>query len=330
MPVNEADRNRVVMTRLKLRHLRLIDAIVEAHTISGAAAALNVTQPAISKGLREVEEILGVPLFERHADGLVLTAYGRAMAARSKLIQSEVRYAVDEIGALSAGTSGLLTIGALLVSQPLLIPTALNLLRRRSVSANVRVVDGTQESLLAALRGGSLDFVVGRLARVEKTEPFAQQVLLREPLIVVAARKHPLARLRKLTPAALATAEWILPPRDSAAYGAIRRILDEQGVARPVNHIESVSYLTVRSLLIDGGMVAVLPRSVAQIDIDSGLLTALPVPIAQEPLPVGVTLRSDHPITPLVASALDCLREAADMLTAKKSRPTAGSSRHVL
>src|ERR1700741_2882634 len=82
----ESNRYRSVIARLKLRHLRLVEAIVDAGGISAAAERLHVSQPAVSKGLREVEGLLGVPLFERGGAGLMLTHYGRAVLAHGQVI----------------------------------------------------------------------------------------------------------------------------------------------------------------------------------------------------------------------------------------------------
>jgi len=94
------------MSRLKLRHLRLIDAVAEARSLSAAAAKLHVTQPAASKGLREIEDILGTPLFVRGAKGLTLTMFGRSLIAHSKTIQSEIRHVTEELEAIDGGNSG--------------------------------------------------------------------------------------------------------------------------------------------------------------------------------------------------------------------------------
>ena len=102
-----------VLTQLKLRHLRVIDALMEAKSVSGAAKILHITQPAVSKALREIEDILGAALFRRGPQGLSLTDYGRIVLMHGRQMQTQLQRMVEEIEAIRAGDSGVVTIGAL-------------------------------------------------------------------------------------------------------------------------------------------------------------------------------------------------------------------------
>jgi DNA-binding transcriptional LysR family regulator len=307
----EPDRYRSVIARLKLRHLRLIEAIVEAKGVSAAAESLHISQPAVSKGLREVEDILGVSLFERGPSGLTLTHYGRAVLAHGQVIQSEIRHVTDEIEALSSGVTGVVAIGALLVSQPSLLPRALALLRERDVAAVARVVDGRQEELMAALRAGELDVLVGRLPAVEQSERLVQEVLLYEPMVVVSGSRNPLAAQRRVGYRELAQADWIFPSPESTVYSQIMQLFTQHGLSRPRSYVQSVSFLMTRTLMVDNGMLAALPRSVVARDVESGLLRVLPVRFPHEPLAVGITRQGGRRLSALAAVTIQCLREAA-------------------
>jgi DNA-binding transcriptional LysR family regulator len=319
----DSNRYRSVIARLKLRHLRLIETIVEAKGISAAAASLHVSQPAVSKGLREAEGILGVRLFERGPAGLTLTHYGRAVLAHGQVIQSEIRHVTDEIEALGSGVTGVVAIGALLVSQPSLVPKALDLLRRREIAAVARVVDGRQEELMAALRAGELDLLVGRLPPVEHSERLVQEVLLYEPIVVVCGSRNPLASERSVAFDALAQADWIFPSPESTVYSQIMQLFTQHGVSRPRSYVQTVSYLMSRTLLIENRMLAALPRAVVERDIESGLLRVLPVRFPHEPLAVGITRRGDQILSSIAAVTIQCLREAAKAITT--ARPIAES-----
>jgi DNA-binding transcriptional LysR family regulator len=252
----QSSRYRSVIARLKLRHLRLIEAIVEAKRVSAAAETLNISQPAVSKGLREVESILGVALFERGPAGLTLTHYGRAVLAHGQVIQSEIRHVTDEIEALSSGATGVVAIGALLVSQPSLVPKALALLRERDVTAVAHVIDGRQEELMAALRAGELDVLVGRLPPVEQRERLVQEVLLYEPIVVVSGSRNPLAERRSVGYHELAQADWIFPSPESTVYNQIMQLFTQHGVSRPRSYVQSVSFLMMRTLMVENDMLA--------------------------------------------------------------------------
>jgi len=311
MPAIYDARLQDVMARLKLRHLHLLQAVAEQRSVSGAATKLNVSQPAVSKSLREAETILGARLFDRTQDGLALTRSGRAVLAHGTVIQSELRLLSTELDVVASGLDGAVTVGAQLVSLPSLIPAAWRLLHDRNLDAVVRILDGTQQSLTAALQGGQADLVVGRLMERAPRDKLVQEVLFYEPIVIVAGAGHPLAGRREVRQVDLARAQWILPPAGSTALGPILALFTEHGMERPRCNIETVSYLTVRSLLMGNDMVAALPRSVVQQDVCSGHLVVLPVPVLQQHLAVGVTRRADAQLSPLAEVFIQCLREAA-------------------
>jgi len=321
------DRYRSVIARLKLRHLRLIEAIVEAKGVSAAAESLHISQPAVSKGLREVESILGVSLFERGPSGLTLTHYGRAVLAHGQAIQSEIRHVTDEIEALSAGVTGTVAIGALLVSQPRLLPSALALLRERDIAAVARVVDGRQEELMAALRAGELDLLVGRLPTVEQNDRLVQEVLLYEPMVVVSGSRNPLAARRSISYRELAQADWIFPSPESTVYSQIMQLFTQHGLSRPRSTVQSVSFLMMRTLMVENGMLAALPRSVVARDVESGVLRVLPVRLPHEPLAVGITRQAGRKLSALAALTIQCLREAAKSGAAQEAPAAAWEPR---
>lgn len=312
----ESPRYRQIMSRLKLRHLRLIDAIVDAKSVSAAAATLNVTQPAASKSLREIEHIFGVSLFTRGPKGLTLTMFGRSVVAHSKAIQSEIRHVTEEIEAIDAGTSGVITVGSMLVSLPILLPAALRLLRKRDIRVPVRVIEGAQDVLMEELRRGAADLLVGRLTPIDTNGRLVQEVLLYEPIVVVAAGSHPLAKKAAVSYRDLAQASWILPPSNSIVHGPVMQLFAQHGFSKPRAYVESTSFLMVRTLLMDNELVAALPLSVVKRDLDSGDFAALPVRFPHEPLAVGITIASDRALTPATSQLMSCLREAAKSLPA--------------
>lgn len=306
-------RYRRLIARLKLRHLRLVEAVSEAGGVSAAAELLGITQPAVSKGLREIEAILGVQLFDRGLHGLTLTPYGRAVLTHGKVIQSELWQVTEQIDALNNGISGVLTVGCALVSSSQLVPRALRLLHERTSAAAVRIIDGSEEGLVASLEEGIADLVVGRLPPTDRVDNLLREVLLHEPIIVVCGINHPLARKERVSYVDLAHSEWIFPPPRSFVHAAIMQIFAQSGLPRPNQYVECLSFLTTRTLLISNGMVAALPVSVVRHEQESGLIVELPVRFPQPALPVGVMTRQGKALTPLARLMIDCLREAASI-----------------
>lgn len=320
------DRYRRILDRLKLRHLRLIDAIADARSVSAAAERLNVTQPAVSKGLREIEDILGMPLFVRGTRGLTPTMIGRSLLAHGKIIQSEVRHITEELDAADTGSSGVVVVGSMLVSLPNLLPAAVHLLRERNVDVSVRVIEGAQYALAEGLRSGAIDLMVGRLAPIDKRELLEQEVLFQEPIAVVAGRRHPFMQQPELSHRELAHARWILPPPDSVVYGPVLQLFAQHGLSNPRAYVETTSYMLVRSLLIEHDAVAALPLSVVQRDLDNGDIAILPVRFPHEPLSVGIITVSGRTLSPGATQLVFCIRQAAS--NHRLGSPKPGADRH--
>ena len=147
--------------RLRLRHLQVLLSLASTGNLSQSAAALNTTQPALSKWLKELEEDVGLPLFERHARGLRPTSHGEALIEHARRIEAHLDLARDDMQALRAGGSGLVSIGTSGVSAADTVPLAVARLLERIPRAQVRLVEGTMNLLMPQLARGELDIVVG-------------------------------------------------------------------------------------------------------------------------------------------------------------------------
>ena len=123
--------------RLRLRHLQVLLSLASTGNLSQSAAALNTTQPALSKWLKELEEDVGLPLFERHARGLRPTSYGEALIEHARRIEARLDIARDDMQALRAGGSGLVSIGTSGVSAADTVPLAVSRLLERMPRASM-------------------------------------------------------------------------------------------------------------------------------------------------------------------------------------------------
>ena len=297
------------MDTLTIRHLRVVAAIGDLGSISAAARALHISQPAVSKTLAEAEAILCASLFDRSARGVAPTPAGLLLLARGRLIHTELGHLTREIAALQAGEVGTVTVAALLVALPRLLPSAIARMRGRVGDCIIRVVTGTQDSLMGALRTGAVDFVVGRLPSHGERDQLVQEILYQDPIVIIARAGHPLLRSDPVDVSALAQASWVFPTADSSVFGIITDLFARHGLSLPRSHVESVSFELVRTLLLEHDMVAALPRSLVQAELASGSLVELGVSIPNAHLPVGITRRADRPLTPIVEAFLQCLRE---------------------
>jgi DNA-binding transcriptional LysR family regulator len=301
---------RWITRKFRLRHVELIAELHDCGSILKAARRLSLTQPTVTKALRDVESTLGVRLFERSNRGLEPTAYGEIFARHAKIVLAQLRHAAEELESLRAGYSGKVTVGTLLAASASILPDAIAMLKKQRPAVAISVVVGTYDILMPSLLVGDLDMVLGRLPEEGRSRALVYEEFYAEPICVVARRGHPLARKRRLTLRELANEPWLLPLPQTALRRQIERAFVEAGAPLPRNVIESVSILTNRALLRKSDCIGVMPYHVALDDVELGLLAILPVKLKSIETPVGAILRAPGKLPPAAAALLDCLRLA--------------------
>jgi DNA-binding transcriptional LysR family regulator len=174
------------------RLLRHFLGVVEKRNITAAAEALHISQPALTRSIRQLEKTIGVPLFERLPTGVALTKQGEVLARRVKLMELEYRHALSEISALEQGVTGMLRIGAGPMWVSAILPGIVTAFHQQFPKVKVRLTEGAIDSIVPALLAGEID-----LACVTLSFP-SQPELVKEPLVnvrqaLVARAGHPLA-----------------------------------------------------------------------------------------------------------------------------------------
>jgi DNA-binding transcriptional LysR family regulator len=298
---------RLLDGRLKLRHLRLVDALSEHGSIVGAAAHLRVTQPVLTRALRDLEEILGVELYERGPRGVTPTIYGTAFTEHARAVLAQLTQAGRHVAELADAGLGTVTVGTHLAGSNLLLPRAIARMKAERPNVTVIIREGTPEALLADLEAGRVDFVVGRLTGPVR-RPLRQRRLYDEPVRLVVRRRHPATRLRAPALADLIDYPWALPGTETALRRELEQVFLRADLPLPANRIECTSILTLRNLLAETDTIAALPMLIVAGD------TALaPLPVSLEPMShtVGVTRPAGRPIGPSARALLDYLDDVA-------------------
>ena len=301
---------RWITRKFRLRHVELVAELHDCRSILKASKRLSLTQPTVTKALRDVESTLGVKLFERSNRGLEPTAYGEIFARHAKIVLAQLRHAAEELESLRAGYSGKVTVGTLLAASASILPDAIALLKKQRPGVAISVVVGTYDILMPALLGGDVDMVLGRLPEEGRSRALVYEEFYAEPICIVTRRGHPLSRKRRLSLRDLSNEAWLLPLPETALRRQIERAFVEAGAPLPRNVIESVSILTNRALLRKSDSVGVMPYHVALDDVELGLLAILPVKLKSIESPVGAILRAPGTLPPAAAALLDCLRLA--------------------
>lgn len=314
--VADVDAARLLDGRLKLRHLTLVDALSERGSLVGAAAQLQVTQPVLSRALRELEEILGVELYERHPRGVVATIYGRAFTEHARAVLAQLSQAGRDVAELADAGRGTVTVGTHLAGSNLLLPRAIARLKAQRPRLTAVIREASPEALMADLEAGRVDLVVGRLAR-SPGRGVRTQRLYDEPVRLVTRRDHPARALSRPRLADLARYPWILPGDETALRGELEQVFLRHDVPLPANRIECTSILTLRNLLLETDAIAALPILIAA---DDHRLATLPLSLEPISQTVGVTLPAGRAPSPSTQALLEELTKAAADLRADLSR----------
>ncbi|MBM4556280.1 LysR family transcriptional regulator [Rhodococcus hoagii] len=293
--------------RLKLRHLLLVDALTSQGSVVAAAAALHVTQPVATRSLHDIESILGVSLYDRGPRGITPTIFGEAFTAHARAVIAQLTQAGRHVVELADADRGTVVVGTHLAGSNVLLPGAIARLKRERPLLTVVVREGTPEVLLTELQSGRIDLIVGRLTS-PTDEMAVRRTLYAESVELVTRRGHPLAGRSGIELGDLTQYPWILPGVETALRRELEEFFARNGLALPENRVEATSFLTVRQLLIETDMVAVLPSLIPRDDVR---LTTLPITLDPIGHSVGITLSAGRTLSPSASALVDFLAEFA-------------------
>jgi DNA-binding transcriptional LysR family regulator len=301
--------DRFVRSYLKTRHLVLLVELGRHGSIMHAAEAANLTQPAASKLLGELEHALGVQLFERLPRGVAPTWYGKVLIRRAGAALAEMDAAHQEVMELLSGLRGRVDVGAVLTPSTSLIPPAVTRLKSRHARVHVSITVDTSKLLVTRLRAGELDLVVGRILDTEAVDELNFEPITDEPHSLIARAGHPLASRSGLRLDELSAQGWILPPNGSIVRDRITALFLSQGLEQPAETVSTMALPTIAALLTASDMVAPLPVELVQAYLDSGALTVLPYDLSLRMDMYGIITRRHHQLSPGAEAMLAALRE---------------------
>ena len=301
-------------SRLKTRHLLLLLHLYEQRSVLRAAEAANMTQPAASKLLSEMEGILGVPLFERHARGVEPTWYGQVLIRRARAALSEIGRAHDEIAAMRSGRMGQAAIGTVVNPGTTLVPQAIAAVKRDFPDILIRVEMDYSRPLVAKLLDGQLDIVIGRILGPEGASDLEFEPLADEPHSVIVRAGHPLTQRSVLSHADLIEYGWIMPPAASVLRTRLDSMFLEHGLAPPQNIIETASLPVIIHLLRHSDLLTALPAESVAPYLQTAQMQVLPIELGVRMEFFGIIRRRDQQLSPGAERVLDSLRATARLL----------------
>jgi len=303
-----------IRARLKTRQLLLLVALAEEGNIHRAAQVLNMTQPAASKLLKDLEDVLEVSLFDRLPRGMRPTWYGETMIRHARVALASLNQAHDELEALKAGRFGQVSVGAITAPGLVLLPAAVALVKQEQPSLRVAVQIETSDVLMERMAQGKLDMLVARLFAQHDKTALRYEALTEEPISAIVRPGHPLLGVARLSLRDVASAGWIVPPEGSVLRHRFDLMFREEGLATPVNLIDSTALLFITKMLEQSDMIGIVATDVARYYAAHGIVAILPVAIDCHMDAFGVITRTDRPVSPAAKVMLRALQTVASSL----------------
>ena len=287
-----------IRARLKTRQLLLLSALAEEGNIHGAARSMFMTQPAASKLLKELEDVLAVPLFDRLPRGMRATVYGESMIRHARMVLANLGQAYEEVSALKAGLGGQVRVGTITTPGLSLLPMAISRLKHGHPNLRVQEQVGSSPELMTALRQGHLDMVIARPTVLQEGEQrlYRYTALSDEPVCAVVRPGHALLAQTQLQLHDVANCAWILPPSGSVLRQRLDQMFQQADLAPPSDLIETSSMLFVTRMLGQSDAIAVLSEEVSDFYAQYGLTArlSLTLPCSMDAFGL-VTLRDQLP-----------------------------------
>ena len=296
--------------RLKLRHLLLVDALSRQGSVVGAAAALHITQPVATRSLHDIESILGVSLFDRGPRGITPTIFGEAFTTHARAVIAQLTEAGRHVVELADANRGTVIVGTHLAGSNVLLPGAIARLKVHHPLLTVVVREGTPEQLLTDLEAGRIDLIVGRLTS-PTDDTATRRNLYAESAELVTRVDHPLAHREDVQLEELRGFPWILPGVETVLRRELEEFFARNGLPLPENRVEATSFLTVRQLLVETDMIAVLPSLIPR---DDARLTTLSITLDPIGHSVGITSSATRTSSPSAQALIATLESFATEL----------------
>ncbi len=283
---------------LNERRLQAATLLAEVHHMPSVAAAMGVSQSAVSQAIARLEDMLGQPLFLRTAHGMVPTEAGRRWSVSFERVLAELRHIHEDIAALAGVVLGVVTIGALPLARSQLLPLAIAAVLQRHPQLHIRSLESPYEELTASLLSGKVDFIVGAQRGAGAAEGFAAQALFGDKAALVARAGHPLASRKQLALSDLAGYPWVLSRAGTPLRVSLEQFHARHGRPAPSPAVETGDLALLRGLLVASDMLTVLSAHQLHHEVQTGQLVVLPFEMTGMERTIGITTRQGAHLSP--------------------------------
>lgn len=295
--------------RVKFRHLRTLVEVSRQQSVGRAAEVLHISQPAVTKTLRELEAAVGASLVERDGRGIRITRFGEVFLQHAGASLAAIQRGIDSVAREQANSEPPLRIGALPTVSARIMPQAIEKFLALETGTPVKIVTGENLVLLEQLRLDRLDLVVGRLAAPEQMMGLVFAHLYAERVVFAVRPGHPLVKARNFDFARIRDFTVLVPTQGSVIRPFVDRFLIAHGIPRIPVEIETVSDSFGRAMVRQSDAIWIISEGVVAPDVKTGDLMLLPIETSETRGAVGLTTRAHVLDAPGVTLLANCLHE---------------------
>lgn len=311
--------------RVKLRDLHVLVAVAKNGSMAKAAGQLSISHPVVSKTITALEHAVGMPLFDRTARGVTLTAYGEALVKSGIAVFDEMRAGIRRIEHLADPDQGELRFGCPEAMAGGLVQEIISRYHKAHPRVTLDVVHSeTVSGNFRELREREVEFLIGRIRMPFIDDELTSEVLAHEGLVIAAGKQNPLHRKKRLRLADLLDQPWMLPPEQSLPGAMVRNFFRRLGLDPPRPRIITMSLHLNFALLRSSPHLCVLPSSMLQYGPARETLAALSIDLPQPESAIGVLTVCNRSLSPAAERFLDIAREVAADVDGPKRRPLRG------
>ena len=303
------EKNGLFSQRIRLRHLHTFVAVAQQGTLGRAAETLNLSQPALSKTLNELEQLTGTRLFERGRLGAQLTLVGEQFLTHAVKVLDALNSAGQALNRKEGLNNDIVRIGALPTAALGILPTVIGQFHKQQKDITLQVATMNNTMLLAGLKSGEIDIGIGRMSDPDLMSGLNYELLFLESLKLVVRPGHPLL-LETVTLSRVMEWPVVVSPKGTVPRQNAETLLQSQGCKMPAGCIETLSASLSRQLTVDFDYVWFVPSGAVKDDLRRGVLSALPIATQGAGEPIGILTRVDATLTPGTQTLLSAIRKS--------------------
>lgn len=298
--------------RLTMNQLRALMAVDEAGSFALAATCTGFSQPALHRPVRNLEQMLGIDLITRQGRTVKSTPAAVHLLRFIRLAHAELRAGFEELAGLLLKGAGRVTVGAMPLSRALLLPQALAQFARANPHATVNVVEGPYIEMLANLRQGDLDLLIGALREPLPLKDVVQEGLFDDDPVIVGRKDHPLRHAGQFDFRRLLDFPWAIAGTGTPVRTRWEQMFRDQALEPPNLRIECGSIMVLRGLMLEDDWLTLMSRDQFHFEERAGLLSVIPGAGTTLRRRIGLTVREDWRPTKLQAEFVATFRSVCD------------------